>query len=56
MIQDGFYDKLVIIGYPYDEGAKKNGARAGSDYGPGMAWNLMDLDSFRRFVKEIGVI
>lgn len=36
LIQDGFYDKLVIIGYPYDEGAKKNGTRAGADYGPGI--------------------
>jgi hypothetical protein len=26
---------LIIIGFPYDEGAKKSGARAGADYGPG---------------------
>lgn len=39
---DGFYDPLVIIGFPYDHGAKKAGSRAGADYGP---------DSFRRFLK-----
>jgi len=22
LIRDGFYDKLIIIGFPYDEGAK----------------------------------
>lgn len=47
LIQDGFYDKLVIIGFPYDEGAKKSGARIGCDLGP---------DSFRRFVKDIGSV
>ena len=41
------YDKLVIIGFPYDEGAKKSGSRKGADYGP---------DSFRRFVKDIGSV
>lgn len=47
LIKDGFYDKLVIIGFPYDEGATKSGARAGADYGPG---------SFRRFITDIGSI
>lgn len=42
IITDGFYDPLVIIGFPYDSGAKSAGSRAGSDYGP---------DSFRRFLK-----
>ena len=27
LISEGFYDKLVIIGFPYDEGAKKSGSR-----------------------------
>lgn len=35
LIQDGFYDKLVMIGFPYDEGAKTAGNRKGADYGPG---------------------
>lgn len=35
LIKEGFYDKLVIIGFPYDEGAKRSGARGGADYGPG---------------------
>ena len=35
LIQDGFYDKVVLIGFPYDEGAKKAGNRKGADYGPG---------------------
>jgi hypothetical protein len=29
LIKDGFYDKLVIIGYPYDEGAKRCGITGG---------------------------
>jgi len=47
LIHNSFYDKLVIIGFPYDEGATKSGARLGADLGP---------DSFRRFVKDIGSI
>ena len=35
LIHESFYDKLVIIGFPYDEGAKRAGARKGADYGPG---------------------
>ena len=35
LIHESFYDKLVIIGFPYDEGAKLAGARKGADYGPG---------------------
>ena len=35
LIHDGFYDKIVLIGFPYDEGARKAGNRKGSDYGPG---------------------
>ena len=35
LIQAGFYDKVVLIGFPYDEGAKKAGNRKGADYGPG---------------------
>ena len=47
LIRDGFYDKLVLIGFPYDEGARRAGNRRGSDFGP---------DSFRRFVKDIGSV
>ena len=35
LIHDGFYDKIVLIGFPYDEGARKAGNRKGSDYRPG---------------------
>ena len=35
LIRDGFYDKLVLIGFPYDEGARKAGNRRGADFGPG---------------------
>jgi len=34
IIQDGFYDKLVIIGFPYDEAANGK-VRQGCDLGPG---------------------
>lgn len=34
LIQDGFYDKLVIIGFPYDQ-LVSHSARQGSDLGPG---------------------
>jgi hypothetical protein len=38
----------VLIGFPYDEGARKAGERPGADYGP---------DSFRRFLgHKIGSI
>lgn len=42
LLTDGFYDPLVVIGFPYDHGAKLAGSRPGADYGP---------DSFRRFLK-----
>jgi hypothetical protein len=35
LIHDGFYDKLIIIGFPYDIGARRCGEKAGHDYGPG---------------------
>ena len=35
LIRDGFYDKLVLIGFPYDEGARKAQNRKGADFGPG---------------------
>ena len=35
LIRDGFYDKVVLIGFPYDEGARMAGNRRGSDFGPG---------------------
>ena len=45
-ITDGFYDPIVIIGFPYDEGARKAGSRAGANFGP---------DSFRRFLKMANI-
>ena len=42
VIKDGFYDPLVLIGFPYDAAVKTTGIRQGADYGP---------DSFRRFLK-----
>ncbi len=45
IIRPGFYDKLVLIGFPYDEGATKAGARLGTNYGP---------DSFRRYLGQCG--
>ncbi|TNV74034.1 hypothetical protein FGO68_gene6298 [Halteria grandinella] len=47
LIHEGFYDKLVLIGFPYDQGATLCGSKRGQDYGP---------DSFRRFVKDLGSI
>jgi arginase family enzyme len=41
-VKEGFADKLVIIGFPYDLGARQAGQRQGADHGP---------DSFRRFLK-----
>ena len=35
LIRDGFYDKLVLIGFPYDKGANAAGNRKGADFGPG---------------------
>ena len=35
LIRDGFYDKIVLIGFPFDEGARKAGNRRGADFGPG---------------------
>ena len=47
LIQDGFYDKLVIIGFPYDQ-LVSHSARQGSDLGPGKSCSLADVLS-RRF-------
>jgi arginase family enzyme len=41
-VKEGFHEKLVIIGFPYDQGARQAGQRQGADHGP---------DSFRRFLK-----
>lgn len=35
LIKEGFYDKLIIIGYPYDVGATRCGVKKGQDYGAG---------------------
>ena len=62
MFRHGFYDKLVLIGFPYDEGARKAGNRRGADFGPGkylliVLTKVFDIiDSFRRFVKDIGSV
>jgi hypothetical protein len=42
IVSEGFSDKIVIMGFPYDHGARRANLRAGSNYGP---------DSFRRFLK-----
>lgn len=49
MVTEGFREKVVIIGFPYDEGATSAGSRAGSNFGP---------DSFRRFLamNNIGAV
>ena len=51
LIHEGFYDKLVLIGFPYDEGAKKAGNRKGADYGPGKF--IMNLIHLSRLFQEI---
>lgn len=43
LVHENFYDQLVIIGFPYDQGAKNAQLRQGSFLGP---------DSFRRFLKN----
>ena len=43
IIHSNFYDELVIIGFPYDQGAKSLQLRAGAYLGP---------DSFRRFLSK----
>lgn len=47
VIQPGFYDKIVLIGFPHDEGARRAGFRNGANYGP---------DSFRRFLPSSGFL
>ena len=43
LIHDSFYDQLVLIGFPYDQGARNCQFRQGSFLGP---------DCFRRFIKN----
>ena len=49
IFHDSFYDQLVLIGFPYDQGAKNAQLRQGSFLGP---------DCFRRFIKvaKFGVL
>jgi len=47
LFHPGFYDQFVLIGFPYDEGARSSGLRAGAAYGP---------DCFRRFLHKLGPI
>lgn len=62
LIREGFYDKIVLIGFPFDEGARKAGNRRGADFGPGKLlphfFNnpIVEIDSFRRFVTNIGSV
>ena len=59
LIRDGFYDKVVLIGFPYDEGARKAGNRKGADFAPGKSMNITKdlkshLDSFPyRLIQKI---
>ena len=46
IISEGFYEKCVVIGFPYDFGAREFGRKTGSYLGP---------DSFRRFYGKSGV-
>ncbi len=47
LVKSGFYDPLVLIGFPYDLAAKQSNLRAGAAYGP---------DCFRRFLHKLGPI
>lgn len=47
LLHSGFYDKLVLIGFPYDEGSKVSKSRIGSAFAP---------DCFRRFLHKVGPI
>lgn len=43
LMHQSFYDELVLMGFPYDQGAKNNQLRAGAYLG---------ADSFRRFLNN----
>ena len=45
LVHPGFYDEIVLIGFPHDEGARRAGLRNGANLGP---------DSFRRFLGAAG--
>ena len=50
IIKDDFYEKLVIIGFPYDQIIKqidRKELKVGAHYGP---------DSWRRFIRTWGVL
>ena len=47
LIIKGFYTKLVLIGFPYEEGCLISKHRRGTKYGP---------DSFRRFLTKVGTV
>ena len=51
----------MLIGFPYDIGAKRTGVKiAGHDLGPGNKfinpWIILNIDSFKRYVVDIGSI
>ena len=64
LIRDGFYDKLVLIGFPYDEGARKASNRRGADFGPGKQTLFIKFGSFfltfsffgRNFIRLVQAI
>lgn len=47
ILTDGIDGKVVILGFPYDEGVLRNGGRRGAELGP---------DCLRRFIPKTGPI
>lgn len=47
ILSEGIDGKIVIIGFPYDEGVLRNGGRRGAELGP---------DCLRRFIPKTGPI
>ena len=44
LIQNNFYDELVIIGFPYDQGGKNFDQKGGSYLGPDYFRKIMNND------------
>ena len=47
LIIDGDQGDIVLIGFPYDEGVRRNAGRPGAKFGP---------DVFRKFLKRTGTL
>ncbi|CAF1620072.1 unnamed protein product, partial [Rotaria sp. Silwood1] len=47
IIVDGDSGDIVLIGFPYDEGVRRNNGRVGAQQGP---------DSFRQLLKRTGTV